>query len=169
MKRCLMLLVALATIPATYALPTGEFPIAAHPTGFAPHDRRNVMIAATETTSLAVWEDFRVDPNQPPRIWATRIDNVTGKVLDTTGIQIVALPASTGTALRAVGTDGTDFLIAWTRGGAFDVFARHVLPDGTTGNEIFLGSASFYVDSAIWTGMSYAVGFSSDGGDAVGD
>jgi hypothetical protein len=114
MKRCLMLLVALATIPSTYALPTGEFPIAAHPTGFAPHDRRNIVIAATETVSLAVWEDFRVDPNQPPRIWATRIATSTGKVLDTTGIQIVTLPASTGTALRAVGTDGTDFLIAWT-------------------------------------------------------
>ena len=114
MKRCLMLLVALATIPSTFALPTGEFPIAAHPTGFAPHDRRNIMIAATETMSLAVWEDFRVDPNQPPRIWATRIANISGKVLDTTGIQIVALPASAGTALRAVATDGTDFLIAWT-------------------------------------------------------
>jgi hypothetical protein len=114
MKRCLMLLVALATIPSTFALPTGEFPIAAHPTGFAPHDRRNIMIAATETMSLAVWEDFRIDPNQPPRIWATRIANSSGKVLDTTGIQIVALPASAGTALRAVATDGTDFLIAWT-------------------------------------------------------
>jgi hypothetical protein len=101
MKRCLMLLVALATIPSTFALPTGEFPIAAHPTGFAPHDRRNIVIAATETMSLAVWEDFRVDPNQPPRIWATRIAISTGKVLDTTGIQIVALPASGGFTTQA--------------------------------------------------------------------
>lgn len=116
MKRCLLLFVALATIPSTFALPPGEFPIAARPTGFAPHDRRNIMIAANETVALAVWEDFRVDPNLPPRIWATRIGVLSGNVLDPTGIEIVALPASEGTALRAVGTDGADFLVAWTEG-----------------------------------------------------
>ena len=54
MKRCLMLLVALATIPSTFALPAGEFPIAARPTGSAPYDRRNVMVAANESMALAV-------------------------------------------------------------------------------------------------------------------
>ena len=65
MKRWLILLVALATIPSTFALPSGEFPIAARPTGFAPYDRRNVMVAANDVTALVVWEDFRVDPNLP--------------------------------------------------------------------------------------------------------
>src|SRR2546430_9863210 len=130
MKRCLLLLVALATVASTYALPTGEFPIAARPTGFAPHDRRNIMIAANDTEALAVWEDFRVDPAQPPRIWATRVAILSGNVLDPTGIQIAALPASEGSALLAVGTDGTDFLVAWTEG------TRLKFAKGSAGGEV---------------------------------
>src|SRR5438874_5512638 len=127
MKRCLMLLVALATIPSTYALPAGEFPIAARPTSFAPYDRRNVMVAATDTIALVAWEDFRVDPNQPPRVWATRIKLFTGEVMDTTGIQIAALPALEGSALRAVGTDGNDFVVAWTEN--FRIKLAHITSD----------------------------------------
>src|SRR5437763_795179 len=127
MKRCLMLLVALATIPSAFALPAGEFPIAARPIGFAPYDRRNVMVAATDTIALAVWEDFRVDPNQPPRVWATRIKLFTGEVMDTTGIQIAALPALEGSALRAVGTDGNDFVVAWTEN--FRLKFAHITSD----------------------------------------
>src|SRR5258705_451328 len=104
MKRCLLLLVAFAAIPSTYALPPGEFPIAALPTELAPHGRRNVLVAANETVTLVVWEDFRVDPAQPPRVWATRVDTLSGKLLDTTGFQIAALPPLDGSALRAVGT-----------------------------------------------------------------
>src|SRR6266850_7124292 len=117
MKRCLLLLAALATIPSTYALPTGEFPIARSVTGSAPYDRRNIMVAANEDLSLAAWEDFRVDPNLPPRVWASRFRHFNGQVLDPTGISIVALPAAEGSALRAVGTDGTDFIVAWTEAG----------------------------------------------------
>lgn len=154
MKRCLLLVVALATIPSTFALPTGEFPIAARPTGFAPHDRRNVMIAANETAALAVWEDFRVDPNQPPRIWATRVGVQSGNVLDPTGIEIAALPASEGSALRAVGTDGNDFLIAWTEGTRLK-FAR-VTGGGEVTNRTDPGIQAEKV-SITWIGSLYAV------------
>jgi hypothetical protein len=71
-------------------------------------------------------------------------------------------------AIPVVASSGDDFLIAWSRGIAYDVVARHMRRDGTLGSEIALGSARFYVSSAIWTGSSYAVGFPSDGYDAVG-
>ena len=116
MKRCLLLLAALATIPSTYALPAGEFPIAPSSRGLAPFDRRNLKVAANADIALAVWEDFRVDPNQPPRIWATRVRHDNGVILDPTGFVITALPATPGSALQAVATDGQDFLVAWNEG-----------------------------------------------------
>jgi len=70
-------------------------------------------------------------------------------------------------ALPFVASSGDDFLISWTRGISNDVVARHMLPDGTLGKEIPLGSANFNVSSTIWTDQSYAIAFSSDGGDAI--
>lgn len=116
MKRCLLLLVALATMTSAYALVPGEFPIAPLPKGPAPFDRRNVIVAVNSTVALAVWEDFRVDPSRPPRVWGSRFRRDTGQVLDPTGISIAPLAATEGSNLRAVATDGADFLVAWTEG-----------------------------------------------------
>src|SRR5438067_10890718 len=110
MKRCLMLLVVLATVPQTFALRVGEFPIAPLPLGFAPHDRRNVEVAASDTLALAVWEDDRVDP-AAPRIWAARVQRDSGALLDPTGISVARLSSTPGSRLQAVGSDGPDFLV----------------------------------------------------------
>jgi hypothetical protein len=71
-------------------------------------------------------------------------------------------------AIPVVASSGDDFLIAWSGGAAYDIFARHMLHDGTLGPEIAVGSARFYLTNAIWTGTSYAIGFPSDGHDAIG-
>jgi hypothetical protein len=163
MKRCLLLLVALTTISSTFALPTGEFPIAPRATALAPHDRRNLMLAANDDLALAVWEDFRVDPNAPPRIWATRFRRDRNEVLDPTGISVVALPAAEGSALRAVSTDGTDFLVAWTEGRKLK-FARILangtvvaVPDTNTEAElvsIAFGSGGYFVTFTFPAGLN---------------
>src|SRR4051794_31882686 len=100
MKRCLLLLAALATISPTFALPPGEFQLAPRPVAAAPYERRNLKVAANDNFGLAVWEDFRIDPNQPPRIWAQRFRRNENGVLDGTGLLIAALPATPGSALR---------------------------------------------------------------------
>jgi hypothetical protein len=114
MKRCLLLLAALAAIPSTFALPAGEFPLAPLPTGAAPYERRRPEVAASKELYLAVWEDARVKPNQP-RLWAARVTR-GGQLLDPTGIYITTFAEDSliGTHVRSVASDGTDFLVAWS-------------------------------------------------------
>lgn len=114
MKRCLFLIVVLATIPSTFALPPGEFPLAPLPFGAAPHERRRPEVAASNRGFLVVWEDARVNPNQP-RLWAARVSQ-TGVLLDPSGISIAAFAEGSliGTHVRSVASDGTDWLVAWS-------------------------------------------------------
>src|SRR5215510_14289937 len=106
MKRCMMLLVALATIPSTYALPAGEFPIAVRQIGLAPHARRHPEVAANPSQFLVAWEDARVISNQP-WLWAARVTR-DGKLLDPTGLSMTSFAADSliGTHIRTVASDG---------------------------------------------------------------
>ena len=76
------------------------------------------------------------------------------------------LVAEHNAASPSLASSGDDVLIAWS-GLDYDVFARHMLPNGTLGPEIPLGSANFYLGNVIWTGTTYAVSFSSRNFDAV--
>lgn len=155
MRRCLLLLVALATIPSTFALPPGEFPIAPLPIGAAPYERRHPEVASSNDTFLAVWEDSRVVPNQP-RLWGARVTR-GGALLDPTGFPIVAFPPNSliGSHMRAVVSDGTDFLVVWADDGDHLGLAKvtaagkvTIAPDPKMGGD---GAV------AVWTGGSYAV------------
>jgi hypothetical protein len=160
MKRCLLLLVALATMPSTYALPPGEFPLAPLPKGPAPYERRRPEVAANQNGFLTVWEDARVTPGQP-RIWAARVSR-DGALLDPTGIRVATMAAGStlGTHFRSVATDGTDFLIAWVDQNRLGL--AKVAGDGTLiplpDPAMAAGDASI-----VWIGDVYAV-FVNDGG-----
>jgi len=161
MKRCLLLLAALATMPSIYALPPGEFLLAPYPKGPAPYDRRHPEVAAGLNLFLAVWEDARVAPDQP-RIWAMRVSR-GGAVLDPTGLPVATLAKTSaiGSHLRSVATDGIDFLIAW----GDEQNRLHLAKVTGTGTVIALpdplmagGGASI-----VWVGDVYVV-FVNDGG-----
>jgi hypothetical protein len=161
MKRCLLLLVALATTPSIYALPPGEFPLAPFPKGPAPYERRHPEVAAGQNLFLAVWEDARVAPNQP-RIWAARVGR-SGAMLDPTGFPVATLEPNSpiGTHLRSVASDGIDFLVAWG-----DEQDRLGLAKVTgDGQVIALPNPVMSAGGAtiVWLGDVYAI-FVNDGG-----
>jgi len=155
MKRCLLLIVVLATIPSTFALPPGEFPIAPLPVGAAPYERRRPEVAASNEHFLAVWEDARVNPNQP-RLWAARVTR-GGLLLDPTGIFITSFAEGSliGTHIRSVASDGTDFLVAWSDDNGSLGLAKVtadgkvvIAPDPRMGGENAI---------LLWTGHLYAI------------
>ena len=155
MRRSLLLLVALATLPSTYALPPGEFPIALRAVGIAPYARRHPVATGNLSLFLAAWEDSRENPAQPS-LWAARVSR-TGSLIDPTGLRIAAFDPNSaiGTHLRSVATDGTDFLIAWT-----DDQNRLTLAKVTADGKVIHSPATGITAAAatiVWIGDSYVV------------
>jgi len=90
--------------------------------------------------------------------------------LDTEPLSI-AVSADIGPRHRAprAASSGDDYMIAWSYGflgGAHDVLARRLRPNGTldAATNVTAGQAT----STIWTPLGYAIGIASEAGDAIG-
>lgn len=126
-------------VPESF-LASAQFPIAIDPlisaefdlsdpvTAAAPSAQFSPAIAGDGTNYLVVWHDNRNGANLD--LYAARVAT-NGAVLDPSGFAITT--ATNDQWHPAVAFNGTNYLVAWqdARGGAQDIYATRVTPDGT--------------------------------------
>jgi hypothetical protein len=148
-----LLLLATASFGSAATLPATDFPIVNARPGLAPYARQNVEIAASRDQYLAVWEDSRSFPSGA-RMFATRIAG-PGIVVDPLGFPIGPLgPPDPKSRVQAVGSDGNDFLVAFTIRG--DLRFVKVTSEAVAGDVRVPGVQADQVAMA-WLGSGYAV------------
>ncbi len=147
----------LAFVASGQEVTRAPFPIAETRIGFAPSQRENPKVAASDDRFLVIWQDYREGTGEQ-RVWATRV-MPDGTVLDPLGFPIdePARPFAHD-VVQSIASDGKDFLVVLRREGMLRLVK--VTSDGVVQRAPDPG-LSIYNASLAWVGDAYALLFSA--------
>lgn len=125
----------------------------------AMYDQLRPRVSSNGSGYLAVWDDYRNGTVFQP--YAARVSS-SGATLDAAGIALPALGGNPTTGVT-VGSDGTDYLVAWTLGTApyTGVYGSRITSEGlvrdASGMQLASDTNQQREPTVAWNGTSYLV------------